>query len=131
MPDTKVVDDPEAYKLSKVEAAIAPAKVGTPSSISTEPFPSRSAKKNKSFESERALTVTLPAEGFAYSDPSFVKDLSEALLLSADCKRLADIGPVQSVELSMAHIYQVSRCKICSLIFVLSVKLISFLLCRD
>ena len=98
MPDTRVMDDLEAYKLSKVEAAAAPAKVGTPSSVSAEPSPAKSAEKEKSSKNEGALTVTLPADGSAYSDPSFVKDLSEVLLLPANRKRLTDIGLVQSVE---------------------------------
>ena len=77
-----------------------PMTAGTPpTSISTEPSPTNFAKKkSKSSESEGALTVTLPTDGSAYSDPSFVKDLFEVLLLLADRKRLTNIGPVQSVE---------------------------------
>ena len=48
------------------------------------------------------LTVTLHAEGSAYSNLSFVKEVTEALLLSADRKRLNEIGPVQYVEWSLA-----------------------------
>ena len=51
--------------------------------------------------------MTLPAEGSAYSDPSFVKEVTEALLLPVDRKRLKEIGPVQSAEWSFAHAYQV------------------------
>ena len=98
LPDTKVVDDPEAYKLSKAEVATAPAKIGMIGSVSVEPSPAKPPKKKKSSKGEGALTISLPADGSTYLDPSFVKDLSEALLLPADCKRLVDIGLVQSVE---------------------------------
>ena len=53
--------------------------------------------------------MALPIDGSAYSDPSFVKELTEGLLLLADRKRLNEIRPVKSVEWSMAHAYQV-RC---------------------
>ena len=107
LPDTKVVDDPEAYKLSKAEVATAPAKIGMIGSVSVEPSPAKPPKKKKSSKGEGALTISLPADGSTYLDPSFVKDLSEVLLLLADHKRLTDIRLVQSVEWSMAHIYQV------------------------
>ena len=73
IPVTRVVDDPEAYKLSKDEAASMPMIAGTPpTSVSAELSPAKSAKKKlKSFESKWALTVILPTNGFAYSDPSF------------------------------------------------------------
>ena len=76
MLDMRVVDDPEAYKLSKVEATSAPAatQVGTPpTSASVELSLAKSAKKerSKSSESEGTLIVTLPADGSAYSDPFF------------------------------------------------------------
>ena len=51
------------------------------------------------------MTVSLPADGSAYSDPSFVKDVTEALLLLADRKRLNEIWPVQSTEWSLAYAY--------------------------
>ena len=103
------MDDPEGYKQSKAEAASAPA-AGIVTSLSLDPFLARSVKKarSKSSEGEGTLTVSLPADSSAYSDPSFIKELSETLLLPADRKRLVDIGPVQSVEWSMAHIYQVA-----------------------
>ena len=82
----RVVDDPEAYKPSKAEATAAPAKVRTPSFVSVGSSLAKSAKKKKFSKSEGDLTVTFPVEGFAYLDPSFVKDLSEALLLSTDYK---------------------------------------------
>ena len=50
--------------------------------------------------------MTLPAKGSAYSDPSFVKDVTEGLLLPADRKRLSEIGPVKSAEWSLAHTYK-------------------------
>ena len=109
LPETRVMDDPEGYKQSKAEAASA-ASAGILVSFSPDPSLVRFAKKAKSnsSEGEGTLTVSLPTDGSAYSDPSFVKELSEALLLPADRKRLADIGPVQPVEWSMAHIYQVT-----------------------
>ena len=44
------------------------------------------------------MVVTLPAKGSTYSDPSFVKDVTEGLLLLADRKRLNEIGPIRTVE---------------------------------
>ena len=112
LPDTWVVDDPEGYKLSKAKATFALATgAGTLlASVSLDQSPAKFTKRanSKSSELEWTLTISLLADGFAYSDPSFVKELSETLLLPTDRKRLADIGPVQSVEWSMAHIYQVS-----------------------
>ena len=111
LPDTRVMDDLEGYKLSKAEAASAPTtKAGTPpASASVEPSPAKATKKERSNSSEsaRTLTITLHADGFTYSNPSFVKDMSELLLLSADRKRLNDIGLVQSPEWSLAHAYQI------------------------
>ncbi|KAL5583527.1 hypothetical protein UlMin_015969 [Ulmus minor] len=103
--DTRVVDDPEGYKQSKAEAASVAAAGAR---VSPDPSSAKSAKraKSKSSEGEGTLTVSLPADGSAYSDPSFVRELSETLLLPTDRKRLVDIGPVQSVEWSMAHLYQ-------------------------
>ena len=65
-------------------------------SLSPDPSLARSAKKakSKSSEGEGTLIVSLPVDGSAYSDPSFVKELSETLLLPADRKRLVDIGLV-------------------------------------
>ena len=62
--------------------------------------------------------MTLPTEGSAYSDPSFVKDGIDVLLLPTDCKRLNEIGPVQSTEWSSAHCYQVIWFKMLSFEFV-------------
>ena len=51
LPDTRVVDDPEAYKQSK--AAASTAQTGTPPvSASVEPSPAKSAKKAKTRSSE-------------------------------------------------------------------------------
>ena len=105
--DTRVVDDPEGYRQSKIEAASVTA--GAHTTVSPDPSPARSTKrvKSKSSEGKGTLTISLPADGSAYSDPSFFKELSETLLLPADSKRLVDIGSVQSVEWSMEHLYQV------------------------
>ena len=91
----RVVDDPKGYKQSKIEAASV-AEAGTHVTVSPDPSPAKSAKraKSKSSEGEGTLTVSLPADGSTYSDPSFVRELSETLLLPADRKRLVDIGPV-------------------------------------
>jgi len=106
--DTRVVDDPKGYKQSKMEAASV-AAAGACVTVSPNSSLAKSAKrvKSKSSEGERTLTVSLPADGSAYFDPSFIKELSDSLLLPVDRKRLVDIGPVQSVEWSMAHLYQV------------------------
>ena len=108
--DTRVVDDPEGYKRSKAGASAAQI-VTPPVSTSVEPSPVKSAKKAKSrsSEDEGKIMVTLPAEGSAYSDPSFVKEVTEGLLLSADQKRLNEIGSVKTAKWSLAHAYQVCR----------------------
>ena len=69
----------------------------------------RSAKKDKGKSSEGKDSVVMPMafDGSTYSDPSFVKDMTEALLLPVDRKRLTEIGSVQSAEWSYAHAYQV------------------------
>ena len=59
------------------------------------------------------MVVTLPAKGFVYSDPSFVKDVTEGFLLPADRKRLNEIGPVKTAEWSLAHAYRVNVNVIC------------------
>lgn len=80
--------------------------------MSAEPFPVKFAKqaKGKSTEGEDIVVVSMPSDGSAYSDPSFVKVVTKALLLLADQKRLDEIGPVQSAEWSLAHAYQVRMC---------------------
>ncbi|KAL5580129.1 hypothetical protein UlMin_012571 [Ulmus minor] len=104
--DTRVVDDPEAYKLSKAEAASA--AIGKSQSTgSGEPSPGKAKKaKGKSTEGGDSVVVPMPSGGSVYSDPSFVKVATEALLLPADRKRLSDIRPVQAAEWSCAHAYQ-------------------------
>ena len=54
------------------------------------------------------MVVTLLAKGSTYSDPSFVKDVTEGLILPADRKRLNEIGPVKTTEWSLAHAYQLN-----------------------
>ena len=94
--DTGVMDDPEGYKMSKAETDVTHA--GTPPAFaSIEPSSAKKAQ-SKSSEGEGSLTVTLSVEGSAYSDPSFVKDVTDALLLPADRKRLNEIGLVQSAS---------------------------------
>ena len=78
-----------------------------PVSTFVEPSPAKSTKKAKSwsFEDEGKVVVNLPTKGSAYSDPSFVKDVTEGLLLPADQKRLNEIGPVKTTEWNLAHAY--------------------------
>ena len=80
-------------------------------STSVEPSPVKSAKKvkSRSSEEEGKVVMTLPAKGSAYSDPSFVKEVTEGLLLPADQMRLNEIGPVKTTEWSLSHAYQVCR----------------------
>ena len=56
------------------------------------------------------LVMPMPSDESTYSNPSFVKDVTEALLLPVDRKRLAEIEPVQSAVWSLAHAYQVRMC---------------------
>ena len=97
--------------MSKAEATSAPSitQVGTPPAYApAEPSLAKLARKREnSSESEGTVMVTLLADGSAYSDMSFVRDVVDTLLLPADRKRLTDIRQVQSAEWSMAHIYQV------------------------
>ena len=69
-------------------------------STSVEPSLAKSAKmaKSRSSEDEGNVVVTLPVKGSAYSDPSFVKDVTEGLLLPDDRKRLNEIGPIKTAE---------------------------------
>ena len=100
---TRVVDDLAATKISVAKAASAPSTtpVGTPqisaSVDSSRAKPSRKIR-SKLTESEGMLVVSLPDDGFAYSDPSFMKEVSTTLLLPANHKRLTDIRPIQSAE---------------------------------
>ena len=67
---------------------------------SAESSPVKFAKKAKGKSSEGGDSVVLPMpfDGSTYSDPSFVKEATEALVLPVDWKRLTEIGPVQSAE---------------------------------
>ena len=65
---------------------------------SIELFPTKSSKKMRSSKVEGIVTVSLPSEGSAYSNPSFVKGVADSLLLPANHKRLANISPVQTAE---------------------------------
>ena len=100
------MDDRQGYKMSKAEITATQARTPLVSAY-VETSPAKFAKKaqSKSFEGEGSLTVTLPTQGSAYSDISFVKDVTDALLLLADRKRLNEIGLVQSSEWSLAHCY--------------------------
>ena len=67
LPNTRVVDDPEAYKQSKALASAT--QTGTPPvSTSIKPSPVRSAKKAKSrsSEDEGKTVVNFPAKGSIY-----------------------------------------------------------------
>ena len=63
-------------------------------STSVELSPAKSTKKVKSWssEDERKVVVTLPAKGSTYSDPSFVKNVTEGLLLPIDWKGSMKLG---------------------------------------
>ena len=69
--------------------------VGSSASMgSTEPSLAKSSKKTRSSKAEGFMNVCLPSDGSAYSDTSFIKGIVESLLLPADRKRFANIGPV-------------------------------------
>ena len=93
LPNTRVMDDQAVAKMSTAEAAsslsMAPART-PPAFVSADSSSARYLRKtrSKSTKSEGMLTVSLPADGSTYLDPSFVKEVSEALLLPADRKRL-------------------------------------------
>ena len=74
-----------------------------------EPSQAKYLTRLRLSETEGILNVPLPMERSAYSDPSFVREIADTLLLSADYRRLIEIGLVQPVEWSMAHIYKVRR----------------------
>lgn len=86
-------------------------EVAPPASGSVELTLAKPAKKakTKSSEAEGKVLVAFPAEGSAYSDPSFVNEVTEGMLLPADWRRLTEIGPVKTTEWSLAHAYQVCR----------------------
>ena len=109
-----VVDDYLAMKSSMTNPSIvlAVTPTGTPLAgalaKSSLALSSRSAR-SKSSESERMLNFSLSSDESAYLDPSFVKEVIDVLLLPADHKTLTSIGPIQSAERSLAHIYQVIK----------------------
>ena len=80
--DTRVVDDPKAYKQSGAEAVST--LVGKSQGTAfVDLFPVESAKeaKGKSSGGGDSVVMPMPLDGSAYSDPSFVKDATEALFL--------------------------------------------------
>ena len=111
------MDDPEAYKQSKATASAAQTGM-PPVSGSVVPSPVKSAKKakTKSSEDEGKLLVSFPAQGSAYSDPSFVNEVTDCMLLPADRRRLNEIGPVKTTECSLVHAYQVCRLQFLTLL---------------
>ena len=119
LPDTRVVDDPEAYKMSKADAKSTQAgKSQATTSAELSPVKSAKKAKGKLLEGGDTVVVPMPSDGCAYSDPSFVKYVTEVLLLPADRKRLAEIGPIQSAEWSLAHTYLVRILYVVSDVFV-------------
>ena len=124
LPDTRVVDDPEAYKQSR--AAASAAQAGTPAvSRSVGPSPAKSVKKakTKSSEEEGKIVVGFPVEWSTYSDPLFVNIVTEGMLLPADRTRLNEIKPVKTTEWSLAHAYQECRLRLCFLTYVLNLSI--------
>lgn len=110
LPYSQVIKDPEAYKQSKATASATQTGI-PPVSTSVKPSSPKSTKKVKtrSSEDEGKIVVAFPAEGSTYSDPLFVNEVTEGMLLPADRRRLNEIGPVKTVEWSLAHAYQVCR----------------------
>ena len=98
LPDTRVVEDPEAYKQSKTEATSA--ALGKSQSMgSAELSPAKAKKaKGKSPEGGDSVVVPMPSDGSVYYDSSFIKDATEAFLLPVDRRRLSEIGPMLSAE---------------------------------
>ena len=73
LPDTRVVDDPEAYKQSRAEA-LSTLAGKSQGAASAEPSPVKSAKKakGKSSEGKDFMVVPMPSDGSAYSTLEFV-----------------------------------------------------------
>ena len=97
MPDASVVDDRPAMNLSTAEASVVPATtpIGTPpTGASKELSPTKSSRRTKSRSSEikGIVNVSFPADGSAYLDPYFVKDVTNALFLPIDHKRACPVG---------------------------------------
>ena len=91
---------------------------------SVGPSPTNSAKKakTKSSEEEGKILVGFLAKGSTCSDPSFVNEATEGMLLPVDQWRLNEIGPVKTTEWSLAHAYQVCRLRLCFLTYVLNLS---------
>ena len=100
LPNTSVIYDRLATKSCAAEAS---------TSAFTESSLAKSSRRTRSRSSEIEGIVNVPllADGSTYSNPSFVREVANTLLLLADCKRLNEIGLVQSAEWSLAHVYQV------------------------
>ena len=81
MPDTYVVHDRLTARSS--------VPIG-----SVEPSPAKSSRKTQLSEAEGFVTMNLPLDKYAYSDPSFIKGVAETFLLAADCKRFANISSI-------------------------------------
>ena len=116
LPDTRVVDDPEAYRQKRAGSSAAQ----TSAQLAPDSSPAKAAKKprSKSSEDEGKVVVTLPAE------------VTEGLLLAADRRRLSEIGPVKAAEWSLAHAYQVCRLRSLLCVFVLIYSLSVEMSCR-
>ena len=63
-------------------------------SLFIKPSTTKSSKRNRLSAEKEFINVSLPSDASAYSDLSFLKGIAESLLLLANRKRLADIGPV-------------------------------------
>ena len=87
-----MVDDDAAVKLGPVSASV-------------EPLPTKSSRRTRLDEPQDVVVVNLPLNGFAYSDPSFIKGVVGDLLLSTDRIRFVDIGMVRTAEWGLAHVY--------------------------
>ena len=92
MHDTSVVDDHPATKSSTIGG-------------SAKPSSAKSSKKMKLSKVDGLVNAALLSDGSTYSYPLFVKGIADSLLLQANHKGLAKIGPVLPAEWSMAHIY--------------------------
>ena len=44
------------------------------------------------------MTLALPSNVSAYSEPSFLQTVTDSLLLPVDCKRLGDMGPCRRLS---------------------------------
>ena len=89
MPNTYVVDDRPTAKSSAAEASVVAhvaASTRAPhAGASIKPSSAKSSRmtRSRSSETEGIVNVPLLADRSAYSDPSFVKEVDDALLLPA------------------------------------------------